>query len=195
MKALLKAVWCCCVLCPALNTGAQEVAVKSNILSDAFLNPNVGIEVAVAPKWSVEAVGEFNGWTLSHGRRWKHWSIQPEARYWLCNTMDGHFFGAHIHGGQYNIGGIHNGINFLGTDFSKLSDYRFQGWFIGAGLSYGYAWVLNRNWNIEGEIGLGYSYTRFDQFPCAQCGKAVETNRPHNYVGLTRAAINLVYIF
>ncbi|WP_288083424.1 DUF3575 domain-containing protein, partial [Xylanibacter rodentium] len=27
------------------------------------------------------------------------------------------------------------------------------------------------------------------------CGKKVETDRPHHYVGPTKAAVNLVYLF
>ena len=173
----------------------QDVAIKTNILDDALLNINVGIEVGVAPKWTVELPVSFNGWTLSHDRRWKHWAVQPEARYWLCDRFGGHFFGAHVHGGQFNIGGISNGLNLLGTDFSKLSDSRFQGWFVGAGVSYGYAWIINRHWNFEAELGLGYSYTRFDQFRCAGCGKKVATDQVHHYVGVTRLALNMVYLF
>ena len=48
---------------------AQEVAIKTNVLSDAFLNVNAGIEVSVAPRWSIDLSGDFNGWNLSHGRR------------------------------------------------------------------------------------------------------------------------------
>ena len=48
---------------------------------------------------------------------------------------------------------------------------------------------------LEAEIGMGYSYTRYDKFRCSGCGKKVETNQPHHYVGLTKAAINLVYLF
>ena len=33
---------------------AQDVAVKSNVLADAFLNPNLGIEVGLAPKWTLD---------------------------------------------------------------------------------------------------------------------------------------------
>lgn len=69
-------------------------------------------------------------WTLSHDRRWKHWLVQPEARYWFCDRFSGHFLGFHAHGGQYNVGGLKNGIKFLGSDFSKLSDARYQGWFV-----------------------------------------------------------------
>ena len=32
---------------------AQRVAAKSNILADAFLNPNLGIEVGLAPQMDV----------------------------------------------------------------------------------------------------------------------------------------------
>ena len=174
---------------------AQKYALKTNLVSDAFLNPNIGAEIGLAPKWTLEAEGEFNGWTLSHDRRWKHWAVQPEVRYWFCNRFSGHFVGVHVHGGQFNIGGLDNGIKFLGTDFSKLSDSRFQGWFAGAGVSYGYDWILSRHWNLEAELGLGYSYTRYDQFPCAKCGTKIATDRPHNYVGLTRLALNIVYIF
>ena len=44
--------------------------------------------------------------------------------------------------------------------------------------AYGYAWVLGRHWNLEAEIGLGYSYTRYSQFKCAGCGKKLKSNRP-----------------
>lgn len=174
---------------------AQDVAIKTNILSDVFLNINTGLEVGLAPRWTLDVSGELNAWTLSHDRRWKHWAVQPEARYWFCDRFAGHFVGAHLHGGQYNIGGIDNDFNLLGTDFSTLKDTRYQGWFVGAGIAYGYAWILGRHWNIEAEIGVGYSYTRYDRFRCAGCGKKVGENKPHNYFGPTKAAVNLVYLF
>lgn len=179
----------------AQNIRAQDVALKTNLLADAFFNPNLGIEVGLAPKWTLDVSGQFNAWNLSHDRRWKHWAVQPEARYWLCDRFSGHFFGAHLHGGQYNIGGIDGKVNLLGTDARKLKDTRYQGWFVGAGIAYGYAWILGRHWNLEAEIGFGYSYTRYDRFRCAGCGKKIETDRPHHYVGPTKAAVNLVYLF
>lgn len=188
------------LLCPliiavcGLSAYSQGIALKSNILSDAFLNINVGAEAAIAPKWSVDLTGDFNAWTVDT-HKWKHWVVQPELRYWFCDPFAGHFVGAHLLGGQYNIGNINNGIKFLGTDFSRLSDERFQGWFVGAGIAYGYAWVLGRHWNIEAEIGFGWTYTRYESYPCAHCGNKIDNNRPHNYVGPTKAALNIVYLF
>lgn len=173
----------------------QDVAIKTNLLSDAFLNPNLGVEIGLAPKWTMDVTGQLNAWTLSHDRRWKHWAVQPEARYWFCDRFAGHFLGVHLHGGQYNIGGLDLNANFLGTDFRKLKDSRYQGWFVGAGVAYGYSWILDRHWNLEAELGVGYSYTRYDKYPCAKCGTKLEEDQPHHYVGPTKAAINLVYLF
>ena len=179
----------------ATQLQAQKVAVKTNLLYDATATINAGIEFGLAPKWTLDLSGNFNGWTMSHDRKWKHWMAQPEARYWFCDRFAGHFLGFHALGGQYNIGYLKNNIKFLGTDFSKLSDSRYQGWFIGAGIAYGYAWVLNKHWNLEGEIGVGYVYTEYDRFNCKGCGKKVEEDKNHHYFGPTKAAINLIYVF
>ncbi len=177
------------------RSDAQDVALKTNLLYDATLTVNIGGEIAVAPRWSIDLSGNFNGWTFNDARRWKHWLVQPELRYWLCSTMEGHFFGVHALGGQYNVGHIHNSIKFLGTDFSGLTDHRYQGWAAGAGLAYGYSWMLGKHWNIEAEIGIGYVYTKFDVYECAGCGKKTQTDRHHNYFGPTKAAVNLIYVF
>lgn len=174
---------------------SQNVAVKTNLFYDAFSTVNVGAEVGLAPKWTLDVSGNINAWTLSHGRKWKHWMVQPEARYWLCDRFAGHFLGAHLHGGQFNIGGLKNDFKFLGTDFSGLTDKRYQGWFVGAGVAYGYAWTLGRHWNLEGEIGIGYAFSRYDVFRCAGCGEKTERGATHHYVGPTKLAVNVVYVF
>lgn len=179
----------------SFSAHSQKVAIKTNLIDDALLNVNIGAEVALAPKWTLDVPFSFNAWKLSHGRRWKHWYVQPGARYWFCDRFSGHFVGAHLHGGQFNIGGFDGKINLLGTDFRKLADSRYQGWFLGGGLSYGYAWILGKHWNIEAEIGVGYSYSRYDKFRCVGCGKKTESDKSHNYVGPTKGAINVVYLF
>ncbi len=187
----------CLLLMPFLwqETKAQDVAVKTNLAYWATTTPNVGVEITLAPKWTIDLSGGYNPWTFSDNKKWKHWLVQPELRYWLCEKMGGHFVGLHLNGGQYNIGNIDAGFKLLGTDFSALKDSRYEGWFVGAGVSYGYAWMLSRHFNIEAEIGVGYNYSRYDRFECATCGSRIEKDKSHNYVGPTKAAINLVYVF
>ena len=177
------------------NGNAQKFGVKTNIFWDALSTISVGAEYGIAPRWTIDVSGNYNNWNRSHDRRWKHWLVQPEARYWLCEKFSGHFFGLHAHGGQFNISNLDNGIKFLGTDFSKLSDERYQGWFTGVGLGYGYSWILSKHWNFEVEIGIGYSYTKYDRFPCATCGEKIEEDEVHHYFGPTKTALNLVYQF
>lgn len=177
-----------------LNCHAQKIAIKTNILYDALLTPDLGIETKVAPQWTVELTANLNLWKINK-RSWKQWNIQPEVRYWFCEAFSGHFLGAHLIGGQYNFGNLPLDFKFLGTDFSQLSDYRFQGSMIGAGLAYGYSFILDRHWNLEAELGVGWIYTRYDKYKCASCGNKLEERHPHNYVGLTKLALNLIYLF
>ena len=173
---------------------AQNVGLKTNLLYDALLSPTVGVEVGVAPKWTVDLSGTLNAWTVN-GHRWKQWMVQPEGRYWFCQRFAGHFVAAHALGGQFNFGNIDADFKFLGTDFSKLKDERYQGWMAGAGVAYGYSWILNRNWNIEAELGIGWVYSRYDVYRCADCGKKIRENESHNYFGPTKVAVNLIYVF
>ncbi|MBO5186090.1 MAG: DUF3575 domain-containing protein [Prevotella sp.] len=183
------------ILLYAAGANSQTVAVKSNLLYDATASINIGAEIGLSTKWTAELSGNINAWNMSHGRKWKHWFLQPEARYWLCDRFSGHFFAAHAIGGQYNFGHLNNSISIFGTDLSPLSDSRYQGWFAGAGIAYGYAWAIGRHWNLEGELGIGWIYTRYDRFECAGCGKKEEKDRNKNFIAPTKAAVNLVYIF
>ena len=141
----------------SVGAKAQDVAIKTNLLYDATATVNLGVEVGVAPKWTLDLSGNLNAWNVNEDKRWKHWLVQPEARYWFCDRFSRHFLGFHALGGQYNIGGLQNNIKFLGTDFSKLSNNRFQGWGVGAGVAYGYAMILGKHWNLEFEVGVGYT--------------------------------------
>lgn len=180
-----------------INTHAQnhrDWAVKTNIIYDATLTVNAGLEHQFAPHWSVDLSGNINAWSVSD-HKWRHWMIQPEARYWLCEAIGGHFLALHALGGEYNVANVNLNFKMLGTDFRNLRDHRYQGWYTGLGIGYGYSWMLNRHWNIEAELALGWIYTRYDIYPCAQCGRRIATDRSHNYFGPTKAALNLVYVF
>lgn len=191
LKTFATLLLCFTALIPARG---QDVAVKTNLLYDAVLTPSAGVEVGLAPKWTFDLSGQLNAWKVNN-HLWKQWVIQPEARYWLCQRFAGHFFAAHALGGQYNFGHMDLPFKFLGTDFRELKEHRRQGWMVGAGIGYGYSWILDRHWNIEAEIGIGWIYTRYDTYRCADCGKKIKSNTPHNYFGPTKAAVNIIYLF
>lgn len=91
---------------------AQDIAIKTNLLYGGVMQtPNVGVEWGISPKLTLDLWGAYNPFPLSkngHGasnRKMKHWLVQPELRYWLCESFNGHFFGVHTFYGEYNMGG------------------------------------------------------------------------------------------
>lgn len=177
----------------ASSSFAQKAALKTNLVSDALLSPNLAVEVGLAPKWTLNVAGQFNLWSVD-GHKWRHWLAQPEARYWFCRRFQGHFLGLHAIGGEFNAGNVDFPVKFFGSDFHKLKDRRYEGWGIGAGIGYGYDWILSRHWNLEAEIGIGWIHARFDEYPCAVCGTKLGSGH-HNYFGPTKVAVNLEYVF
>ena len=172
----------------------RVVGLKTNLLYDLTATVNAGIEVGLAPKWSLDLSGNFNGWKIDN-QTWKHWILQPEARYWLCDRFNGHFLAVHAVGGQFNWGHFNHAFDFLGTNFSTLKDHRAQGWGVGGGIAYGYAWILNKHWNFEAEIGVGAIHTWYDVYNCLECAKKIASDRQHTYIGPTKLALNIVYLF
>ena len=165
--------------------GAQEIALKTNILYDAGTTINAGVEFGLSPSWTADFSGSYNPWTFEGNKKWKHWMVQPELRYWLCSCFNAAFIAAHLQGGQYNIGGIH---------YEELQETRREGWFIGGGLGFGWQFILSDRLNLELELGAGYNYSRYDSFRCTHCGEKLENDKPLDYWGITKVAISLVYV-
>ena len=182
------------ILGGAVKTQAQDIAVKTNLLYDATATVNAGVEVGLAPKWTLDISGNLNSWSKDEHTKWKHVMVQPEVRYWFCDRFSRHFVGAHLIGAALNVGNIENNLSFLGTDFSVLSDHRYQGYAYGGGVAYGFAFVLSKHLNLELEAGLGYVCFDYEAYECSNCGRWVGEGI-HHYVGPTKAAVNLVFVF
>ena len=158
---------------------AQDVAVKTNGLYLAATTPNIGMEVALNQKWTLDFSGSYNPWTFSDDKKMRFYLIQPELRYWLCEKFEGHFAGVHLHGAQY---------------FGGFRDKRYDGYLAGGGITYGYDWILSPHWNLEAAIGIGYARLLYDKTPRIPCEKC-RVSEHDNYYGPTKAVISLIYLF
>lgn len=188
-------------LMAAMSLQAQ-VAIKSNLLYDATTTPNLGVEIGIGGKSTLNLVYGLNPWRFnseSHGKRFaRHWVLMPEYRWWPCTRMTGHFFGVHAMVGELNVsnvnlplpGGFVSGINLR----EAAKDGRYQGPFAGVGVTYGYQWPLSRHWNLEAEIGAGYAHVWYDRYPCGECGMSMERGGA-NYLGVTKVGVSLMYVF
>ena len=172
------------------TASAQTWGIKTNALYDATRTVNIGTEFALGKKWTLDVSGNYNGWNAgSRCEKMKHFMVQPELRYWTCDVFNGHFFALHAMGGGYNISNVR--FPFFTRKFDDGN--RYEGWFVGAGVGYGYSWVLGKRWNLEAALGLGYVRARYDRYDCPHCGEwRGEGNK--NYLGVTKAAISLIYV-
>lgn len=175
-------------LTSSLTTYAQNISLKTNMLYMGTTTPNLGMEFKLNDKWTVDLSGGYNPFSFHENRKFKHWVVMPELRFWTCESFSGHFLGLHLIGGEYNV----SDINLPVGRFKDLKDFRYQGWGIGGGLTYGYHWVINRRLNLEASISVGYAYLDYEKFKCAKCGEKIGEGT-NNYFGLTKATVSLIY--
>lgn len=179
-----------------------QLAVKTNLLYGATTTPNIGAELGLGRKSTIQLFYGLNPWTFNSGsdgeRKAKHWLLMPEYRWWTCTRFSGWFFGVHAMGGQFNAGNVNlpvPGVFFGGDNLQReLKDYRYEGKFLGGGATVGYQWILNKHWNLEAELGLGYDHVWYDKYPCAECGTLVESSST-NYAGITKLGLSILYLF
>lgn len=133
-------------VCGVTHVSAQRVAVRTNALGWLTATPNVEAEFVLGSHVSLNmgiaanpiSTNQFKT-TFAH--------FQPEVRYWLNRPMVSHFLG---------LTGFVNNFNVM------LKDVHHKGDAYAAGLTYGYAWVLNDHWNIEATAGVGvFRYRQF----------------------------------
>ena len=90
------------------ETYLPKFAIKTNALYWATSTPNLGFEVGLAKKITLDVSGNYNPWKFGDDRQIKHWLVQPELRYWLCERFNGSFFGLHGHYGEMNVSNMIN---------------------------------------------------------------------------------------
>ena len=162
---------------------APLFSVKTNALYWLTTTPNMGLEVALGKKITLDLSGTYNPWSFGDNKKIKHWLVQPEFRYWGGERFNGHFFGIHGLYGKFNAGGI----KMLGLD-----KYRYEGSFHGGGISYGYQWIISPQWNLEAGISLGYAHLNYKRYGQSE-GAALLEKSSCNYWGPTQAGISIIY--
>ena len=98
----------------SLQSFSQKVVLKNNLVYDALLTPNLSVEFSLGKKWTLDTQIGMNFFFYENDatangyktKKWSHWLVQPEIRYWICETFNGWFLGLHAHGGQIRLPGI-----------------------------------------------------------------------------------------
>ncbi len=182
----------------ACSLSAQNIAIKTNLLYDATATVNLGAEIGLGKRTTLDISGNYNAWDTNTdlNEKMRHALLQPEFRYYFCERMSGHFIGAHLHMLQYNINGDHwlpNIFESASNLSSPQEQSRYQGEGYGAGVVYGYDWVISSRFNIEFAVGAGYTLFDYERYGSSKCDPLIDQSTKH-YWGLTKLGVSLVYI-
>jgi outer membrane protein OmpA-like peptidoglycan-associated protein len=158
---------------------SPSVVLKTNLLYDATTTLNLGAEFRLNNKFTFDLPFNYNPWTFSDNKKLKHWLVQPEFRYWLHESFNGSFWGLHALGGQLNTANI-------------IDNYQYEGWFAGAGISYGYRWNLSKRWGLEATIGAGFVHLDYDKYECQTCGQKIAQETKNLWMP-TKVGLSLTY--
>jgi len=184
-----KVVFILISLAVSVSMYSQQTAIKNNFIYDATLTPNLGLELGLGKKTTLDVNVGYNPFTFDKGKKIKHWLVQPELRFWDCEKFNGTFFGIHAHGGEFSAAGVKLPFGL----FKPLRDNRYEGYFVGGGISVGHQWILSNRWNLELSIGAGYAFFDYDKYPCPECGPKTKSDT-YNYWGVTKATFSIVYV-
>lgn len=171
------------------------MALKSNMLYDAALVPNIGAEFYLGKNLSVTGEWMYAWWdSYNRHRYWRVYGGDLGMRWW---------FGRKAH--EKPLTGHHLGI-FAGAltfDF-ELGDYGYMGgkpggtlWdrcLVHSGIEYGYSLPITRRLNIDFSIALGFlggNYIKYFPFDNEYFKQKEYKMR---FVGPTKAEVSLVWL-
>ncbi|MFI3331815.1 MAG: DUF3575 domain-containing protein [Rikenellaceae bacterium] len=165
-------------------------ALKTNLLYDAVSAINLGVEIPIGSRYSLEAEWIFPWWLSdSRQRCFEMLCGTLEGRYWfgdrsLYEPLTGWMCGLYVGGGYYDL-------EWDGTGYQ--GEFMLMG-----GLSGGYAHRVGRRMRLEYSLGVGVLMTKYRKYEAQECGMGwnlLRTSRGRrNWFGPTQVAISLSYM-
>ena len=199
--------------CVCHDADAQRISLRTNLLYDATLSPNLGGEVHIDSTWSVGLNVGLNAWDIDKetNKKWRHFLISPNVRWYHNHKRDTVAIKGQSNDTrstlEYDV--ITRRVNYLELDaiyshfnvgntripfglYSAVKDRRLQGDLFALGGKYGYSWILSRDWRIEAEAGLAVGYAWFKEYECDHCGTFY--GKGDRIFLLPQLGVNIVYI-
>lgn len=164
------------------------VQLRTNGLYNLALCPNVGIEIQtdLGLAWQLDYIGAWWNNDDKH-RYYSNYAFQTEIRYYLASPRmvfpyTGHHFGIYGQMATFDFEFGGKGIMSRDLDFSY-----------GIGLSYGYAFRLNRHWHLDLTAGFGHFMGKYDIYHPSETGYTRIETRKLNFWGPTKLEASFVW--
>jgi hypothetical protein len=140
MRRLISILILTLALCKVVD--AQQIAIKTNVLSDAVLTPNLGLELVTGDHTSLDL--SFFGNYIPFWVNSTVLGFQPEFRYWFNGRP---------------LTREYVGLTALATMYDvTFGGNIYDGEAVGGGISGGYVINLSERWNFEMSAGVGVMF-------------------------------------
>lgn len=169
--------------------------IRTNMLYDALLVPNIGVEFYLGKDWSVTADWMYGWWKRDPGHwYWRAYGGGVGVRKWFGRAakekpLTGHHVGVYgqIFTYDFEAGGRgYMGGKPGGTLWDKMN--------YAAGIEYGYSLPIGRRLNIDFTVGIGYWGGTYHEYkPIDNC-YVWQSTKQRNWFGPTKAEISLVWL-
>lgn len=162
-----------------------RIALRSNLLYDAALIPDIGAELYLG-----------KGWSLAGNWQYAWWHSDRRHNYWRVYGGDLNlrkYFGSRS--GQM-LTGHHAGIymQMLTGDFELGGEGYLSRLSWGGGLEYGYSLPAGRRFNIDFSIGIGFFESGYERYEPKGGHYVWQETGKLRWLGPTKAGISLVWL-
>lgn len=169
---------------PFTTDPLHRFALKTNLLYDAALMPNLELEWRMNSQWSLAVEGALAWWKKDAKHKYYRIAmVSPEIRRWF-NTRGpwhGMYAGLFAGVGKYDL--ENGGTGYMGNDCYMV------------GFSYGYMWPIGRTLSLEAGIGAGYMYTRYKEYNPFEGHYLYQRTKTLNYFGPLKLKFSLAWRF
>ena len=163
------------------------VALKTNLLYDAALVPNIGVEVSLGRRWTL--VGDwFYTWFKSDARHryWQGYGGYFGGRKYFGRASEAHPFTGH-HVGAYMLMLTHD-VEWGGRGY-QMPEYGF-----GGGLEYGYSAPIGRRLHLDFSFGAGFQDGTYKEYLPIDGHYVWQSTHKRHWFGPTKAEVSLVWL-
>ena len=170
-------------------------AIKTNMLYDALLVPNVGVEFSLGKRWSVAADWMYGWWSRNKSHRyWRVYGGGLTVRKYFGTKaaekpLQGHHIGINAQMLTYDIefgGKGYMGGKPGGTLWDRMN------YTIGA--EYGYSMPVARRLNIDFSLAAGYMGGRYYEYTPLDGHYVWQATKNRKWIGPTKVEVSLVWL-